>query len=56
MGYLEIALPSGTDADLNSLDTKEAGGQFKKIEKAFRQVNLYFDAVSLFFLLLGYRF
>lgn len=50
MGYLEIAIPSGTEADMKSLNTKGAAGQFKKIEKAFRQVNLYFDAVSNLFI------
>jgi hypothetical protein len=31
-----------------SLSTKKAGGLFKRIEKAFRQVNLFFDWVSTF--------
>ncbi|XP_052071276.1 CD109 antigen-like [Mytilus californianus] len=45
MGILEISLPSGMEADLNSIDTTNTGGQYKKVEKAFRQINLYFDAI-----------
>lgn len=43
MALLEISLPSGMDADLASLSTPS--GRFKKVEKAFRQVNLYFDSI-----------
>ncbi|XP_052103753.1 CD109 antigen-like [Mytilus californianus] len=45
MGILEISLPSGMEADLDSIDTTNTGGQYKKVEKAFRQINLYFDAI-----------
>ncbi|VDH89375.1 Hypothetical predicted protein [Mytilus galloprovincialis] len=45
MGILEISLPSGMEADLDSVDTTNTGGQYKKVEKAFRQINLYFDAI-----------
>ena len=45
MGYLEISIPTGMEADLDSLDTSKAGGLFKRAEKAFRQINLYFDKV-----------
>jgi hypothetical protein len=45
MGYLEISIPTGMDADLDTLNTSQTGGLFKKSEKAFRQINLYFDAV-----------
>ncbi|XP_052103778.1 CD109 antigen-like [Mytilus californianus] len=45
MGMLEISLPSGMEADLESIDTTNTGGQYKKVEKAFRQINLYFDAI-----------
>ena len=48
MGYLEVFTPTGMEADISSLSTKEAGGLFKRIEKAFRQVNLFFDWVSTF--------
>ena len=47
MGYLEISIPTGMDADLDTLDTSQTGGLFKKAEKAFRQINLYFDAVCM---------
>lgn len=46
MGLLEIKIPSGMEADTDSIDTSGAGDQFTSIEKAFRQVNLFFDAVS----------
>ncbi|CAC5356893.1 CD109 [Mytilus coruscus] len=36
MGILEISLPSGMEADLESIDTTNTGGQYKKVEKAFR--------------------
>ncbi|XP_063430935.1 CD109 antigen-like [Mytilus trossulus] len=45
MGILEISLPSGMEADLDSIDTTNTGGQYKKVEKAFRQINLYFDTI-----------
>jgi hypothetical protein len=35
MGYLEVFTPTGMEADISSLSTKEAGGLFKRIEKAF---------------------
>ena len=47
MGYLEISIPTGMDADVDTLDTSQTGGLFKKAEKAFRQINLYFDAVCM---------
>jgi hypothetical protein len=47
MGYLEISIPTGMDADLDTLNTSQTGGLFKKSEKAFRQINLYFDAVCI---------
>ena len=46
MGYLEISIPTGMDADLDTLNTSQTGGLFKKSEKAFRQINLYFDAIT----------
>ena len=48
MGYLEVSIPTGMEADISSLITKATGGLFKRIEKAFRQVNLFFDWVSTF--------
>jgi hypothetical protein len=48
MGYLEVFTPTGMEADISSLSTQKAGGLFKRIEKAFRQVNLFFDWVSTF--------
>ena len=48
MGYLEVSTPTGMEADISSLSTKETGGLFKRIEKAFRQVNLFFDWVRTF--------
>lgn len=45
MGILEITLPSGTEADLETIDTTNTGGQYKKVEKGFRSINLYFDTV-----------
>ena len=46
MGLLEISIPSGMEADTDSVDTSGSQEQFTSIEKAFRQVNLFFDAVS----------
>ncbi|XP_076095866.1 CD109 antigen-like [Mytilus galloprovincialis] len=45
MGILEITLPSGTEADLETIDTTNTGGQYKKVEKGFRSINLYFDTI-----------
>ncbi|CAG2257033.1 unnamed protein product [Mytilus edulis] len=45
MGMLEITLPSGTEADLETMDTTNTGGQYKKVEKGFRSINLYFDTI-----------
>lgn len=46
MGYLEVSIPTGMEADISSLITKATGGLFKRIEKAFRQVNLFFDWIT----------
>ncbi|XP_052103755.1 CD109 antigen-like [Mytilus californianus] len=45
MGILEISLPSGMEADLESIDTTNTGGQYKKVEKGFRSIILYFDTI-----------
>ncbi|XP_052103780.1 CD109 antigen-like [Mytilus californianus] len=45
MGILEITLPSGMEADLETIDTTNTGGQYKKVEKGFRSINLYFDTI-----------
>lgn len=50
MGLLEINIPSGMEADTDSLDTSGAQGQFTSVEKAFRQVNLFFDAVCCIYM------
>ena len=34
MGILERSLPSGMEADLDSIDTTNTGGQYRKVEKA----------------------
>lgn len=47
MGILEITLPSGTEADLETMDTTNTRGQYKKVEKGFRSINLYFDTVFI---------
>ncbi|XP_052103757.1 CD109 antigen-like [Mytilus californianus] len=45
MGILEVYVPSGTEADLDSIDTTNTGGQYKKVEKGFRSIILYFDTI-----------
>ena len=49
MSLLEINIPSGMEADTDSVDASEAHGQYTTIEKAFRKVNLFFDAVCDWF-------
>ncbi|CAC5407216.1 unnamed protein product [Mytilus coruscus] len=45
MGILEVYVPSGMEADLDSIDTTNTGGQYKKVEKGFRSIILYFDTI-----------
>ncbi|CAC5405667.1 CD109 [Mytilus coruscus] len=46
MGYMEIALPTGMEADMEYMDTTSTYGLFKKREASSDQLNLYFDWIT----------
>jgi hypothetical protein len=43
MGYLEVFTPTGMEADISSLSTKEAGGLYKTCKTITQQLNLKFS-------------
>ncbi|XP_052104443.1 CD109 antigen-like isoform X2 [Mytilus californianus] len=46
MGYMEIALPTGMEADLDSMNTNSTYGLYKKREINSDQLDLYFDWIT----------
>ncbi|XP_063427336.1 C3 and PZP-like alpha-2-macroglobulin domain-containing protein 8 [Mytilus trossulus] len=46
MGYMEITLPTGMEADVESMNTTRTYGLYKKREASSDNLNLYFDWVT----------
>ncbi|CAG2193401.1 CD109 [Mytilus edulis] len=46
MGYMEIALPTGMEADMESMNTTRTYGLYKKREASSDHLNLYFDWIT----------
>lgn len=49
MGFMEIAIPTGMEADIDSMNTTSTYGLYKKKELQSDQLDLYFDWVRHFF-------
>ncbi|XP_071165262.1 CD109 antigen-like [Mytilus edulis] len=46
MGFMEIAIPTGMEADINSMNTTSTYGLYKKKELQSDQLDLYFDWIT----------